>query len=357
MVAAYINRIATAVPEHDVHRKFVDSVPSMISNERDQALFTRMASRSQIEHRYSVFKPSSETDRIDVAGVYSFGAFPNTKTRMQLYERHAFALAKSAIDKLDLSEAANQVTHLILTSCTGFFAPGLDLQIVERYGLKGSVERTVIGFMGCNAALNALKQARHIVRSEPSATVLVVNLELCTLHLQEAEDLEQVLSFLVFADGCAASLISAKPSGIEMQSFRSCILPDSSDQITWRIGDSGFDMLLSGQVPASIANGLPQSIDSILEGRLMEEIQYWAIHPGGRVILDAVQKVLALHEKALDSSRNILRLFGNMSSATIMFVLQDMMRQNALSGYGCAMAFGPGVTVESMQFHIAKPEL
>jgi len=352
VATAYINRIATAVPEHDVHRKFVDFAPSMLSATQGRALFNRMVSRCMIEHRYSFLKPSNDAQQIDSEGFYTFGAFPDTKTRMHFYERHAFGLACVALDKLGLAAIKDNITHLILTSCTGFYAPGLDLQILEHYGLKQSTERTVIGFMGCNAALNALKQARHIVRSEPAANVLVVNLELCTLHLQETDDLEQVLSFLVFADGCAASLVSASPIGLELQSFRSTILPDSGDQIMWRIGDAGFDMVLSGQIPVGLTAGLPPNIDAILEGARMEDIKYWAVHPGGRVILDAVQKTLGLSEDALASSRDILRFFGNMSSATIMFVLQDMMQRRTASGLGCAMAFGPGVTIESIQFHM-----
>jgi predicted naringenin-chalcone synthase len=272
---------------------------------------------------------------------------------MQYYERHAFGLAQRALDLLGLPTIAGNITHLILTTCTGFYAPSLDLQIVEHYGLNASTERTIVGFMGCNAAFNALKLARHIVRSEAGTNVLILNLELCTLHLQETQDLEQLLSFLVFADGCAASLVSAEPTGVELQSFRATILPESSDQITWRVGGTGFEMVLSGQIPASIAQGLPSNLDSILEGRRIEDIKHWAVHPGGRVILDSVQKTLGLPEGMLDSSRKILRMFGNMSSATIMFVLQDMMEHCSPSGPGCALAFGPGVTIESMLFQLA----
>ncbi|MBF0566054.1 MAG: type III polyketide synthase [Nitrospirae bacterium] len=353
MVAVYLNRIATAVPENDIHRKFVDSAPLMLGGERTRALFNRMASRSRIEHRYSFLKPISDTKQIDGEGFYTFGSFPDTKTRMQYYERHAFSLAQKTLDKLGLPGITDGITHLIVTSCTGFYAPGLDLQIVQHYGLKASTERTVIGFMGCNAALNALKLAHHIVRSEATANVLVVNLELCTLHLKETQDLEQLLSFLIFADGCAAGLVSAEPSGLELQRFGSTILADSGEQITWRVGESGFDMFLSGQIPASIANGLPPHLCSIVDGRPVEEIKHWAVHPGGRTIVDSVQKTLGLSGDSLISSRKILRLFGNMSSATIMFVLQDMMQRGGLFGSGCALAFGPGVTIESMLFQLA----
>ena len=352
----YLNRIATAVPDYDIHQTFVNSVPAMLKNERSLALFKRMASRAQIEHRYSVLMPSSDARQVDAEGFYSFGSFPDTKKRMQFYERHAFGLAQRALDELGLPGITNSVTHLIVTTCTGFYAPGLDLQILEHYGLKTSVERTIVGFMGCNAAFNALKLARRIVLSEPEANVLILNLELCTLHLKETHDLEQLLSFLVFADGCAASLVSAEPRGLALQSFRSTILPDSSKHITWHIGESGFDMVLSGQIPAGIASGLPPNLASILEGRRMEDITHWAIHPGGRIILDSVQKALGLPEAALASSRSVLRQFGNMSSATIMFVLKDMMERCSAAGTGCAMAFGPGVSIESMLFHMAKAD-
>jgi len=353
MATAYLNRIATAVPENDVHHRFVDIAPSMLNSERTRALFKRMAARAQIEHRYSFLTPSSDAHHIDNEGFYTFGSFPDTKTRMQYYERHAFGLAQRALDLLGLPAVTGSITHLILTTCTGFYAPSLDLQIVEHYGLNASVERTIVGFMGCNAAFNALKLARHIVRSEARAKVLILNVELCTLHLQETQDLEQLLSFLVFADGCAASLVSAEPSGIELQSFHATILPESSDQITWRVGGAGFEMVLSGKIPASITKELPSYLGAMLEGGRSEDIRHWAVHPGGRGILDSVQKTLGLSETMLDSSRKILRMFGNMSSATIMFVLQDMMEQCGPSGLGCAMAFGPGVTIESMLFQLA----
>jgi len=352
MTLAYLNRIATAVPEHDVHRAFVASAPIMLGDARKIAVFQRMVSRAQIDHRYSFLAPSPDAHQIDADGFYTFGGFPGTQKRMQFYERHALGLAQRALDELGLPALKDRVTHLILTTCTGFYAPGLDLQIVEQYGLKDSVERTVVGFMGCNAAFNALKLARRIILSEPQALVLVLNLELCTLHLKETQDLEQLLSFLVFADGCAASLVSAEPCGLALQSFRSTILPDSSGHITWRIGDSGFDMVLSGQIPAGIASGLPANLDAILEGRQVADMTHWAIHPGGRIILDSVQKALGLPEEALAPSRSILRRFGNMSSATIMFVLQKLLEQQRASDPGCAMAFGPGVTIESMLFHL-----
>jgi predicted naringenin-chalcone synthase len=354
MVEAYLNQIATAVPDYDVHSTFVENAPALLSEERNRLLFRRMALKAQIEHRYSFLNPASDAIGMDTTDVfYRRGAYPDTKTRMNFYERYAFTLARRALDRLNFAERKGSITHLILTTCTGFYAPGIDLQVVEHYGLSPSVERTVVGFMGCYAGINALKLARHIVRSEPSSQVAILNLELCTIHLQETDDLEQVLSFLIFADGCSASLVSAEPAGIELQSFMSTVLPDSADQITWRIGGGGFDMVLMGRVPATIAQGLPSCLDSILGGRRPEDISHWAIHPGGRTILDAVQKGIGLPQDALRQSRDVLRRFGNMSSATVMFVLKEMLQPGTVAGRGCAMAFGPGLTTESMVFQTA----
>jgi alpha-pyrone synthase len=222
MVEAYLNQIATAVPDYDVHRKFVDNAPFFLSEERSRVLFKRMALKAQIENRYSFLNPDPDAVGTDTTDeFYRRGAYPDTETRMRFYKRYAFTLARRALDQLDFAGQHDSITHLILTTCTGFYAPGIDLQVVEHYGLNPSVERTVVGFMGCYAGINALKLARHIVRSEPSSKVAVLNLEMCTIHLQETDDLEQVLSFLIFADGCSASLVSCEPAGIELQSFRS----------------------------------------------------------------------------------------------------------------------------------------
>src|SRR5262249_8616331 len=157
--------------------------------------------------------------------------------------------------------------HLLITCCTGFSAPGLDFELMARCGLRKTVERTVIGFMGCYAAINALKVAHHIVRSEPKARVLVLNLELCSLHLQETTDLGQILLYLLFADGCAASIISADPTGLAIDRFHALLIPGTRDLMTWDIGDFGFDMGLSGQVPGAIQEALQSSADEILTGK------------------------------------------------------------------------------------------
>ena len=351
ITTAYLNRIATAVPEHDVHDTFIVFAEQMFADPRLRAIFRRMVSRANIAHRYSFLDPQKDSGQVSPLDAHEFyrpGDFPNTARRMELFEQSAPLLMRKAVDRLGLNEQERcGITHVLVTCCTGFYAPGLDFEIVEHLRLSPGVERTIIGFMGCYAAINALKLARHIVRSEPKAGVLMVNLELCTLHFQETQELEQVLSFLVFADGAAASLITARAQGLALDSFKAVMVPETSDLITWKIRGLGFDMLLSGQVPAELGHALHR-------GELMAErdgIDLWAVHPGGRSILDAVEKGLDLPADALAASRDVLSRYGNMSSATVMFVLERMMQLAQPGQRGCAMSFGPGLTAETMRFH------
>lgn len=356
MTTAYINRIATSVPSHDVHRAFIDFAEGMLPQGTTRSLFRRMVRMSAIEHRYSFLQPIATEDGNwrDADDLYATGSFPGTARRMKAFERFAPQLAVCALNKLRLTaEERERVTHVIVTSCTGLYAPGLDYDIVNHLGLNPSVERTMIGFMGCYAAINALKSAHHIVRSVPDAVVLILNLELCTLHMQETHELEQMLSFLLFADGCAACLVSGEPAGLGMDSFLALRIPETSHLITWSIREMGFDMHLSGQVPAEIAKAMKAVGGRITLGEDPLDIDLWAVHPGGRTVLDAVEKGLGLRENSLLASRDVLARFGNMSSATVMFVLQSILREAQSGQRGCAMSFGPGVTAETMLFHAA----
>jgi len=350
---AYLNRVASAVPKHDVHDAFVRFAGTLLADVRHEKLFRRMVDRADIHHRYSVLTAAEDPSgpSVDAHGFFRRGGFPTTALRMQRYQAEALPLALSAVERLGLGPDANTATHLIVTSCTGLYAPGLDLELAAALGIAPSVERTMIGFMGCYAAFNALKLARHIVRSDADARVLIVNLELCTLHLQETSDLEQVLSFLVFADGCAASWVTAEPAGLALDRFRTVLLPDTADLITWQVGDQGFDMYLSGKVPGAIGNGLRPVASEILDGAAIGDIDLWAVHPGGRSVLDAAQNALELAPGALDASRQVLADFGNMSSATIMFVLEKLIATAEPGERGAAMGFGPGLTAETMLFH------
>jgi predicted naringenin-chalcone synthase len=351
LTTAYLNRIATAVPQHDVHHAFVVFAEKMLADPRLRTVFRRMVDRADIAHRYSFLDPRQSPGEIspyDAHELYRLGNFPNTARRMELFEQCAPVLMRKAADRLALNqEERSSITHVLVTCCTGLYAPGLDFEIVDHLGLSPGVERTMVAFMGCFAAINALKLARHIVRSDPKAVVLMLNLELCTLHLQESQELEQVLSFLVFADGAAASLISASEQGFALDSFKAVLVPETRGLITWKIRAQGFDMLLSGQVPAELGRALHEG--ELMAGR--DGLDLWAVHPGGRSILDAVEEGLELPADALAASREVLSCFGNMSSATVMFVLQRMMRQARPGQRGCAMSFGPGLTAETMRFH------
>jgi alpha-pyrone synthase len=348
---AWLNRISIAVPPHDIHAAFVEFGRDTVVDWHKRALFDRLAKLSDIEHRYAIFEPGPKPrDRVlDAAGFYRRGAFPTTAARMALYEPHALDLAMQAVRRLDADPAA--ITHLIVASCTGFTAPGLDFQIMRAAGLPDSTKRTIVGFMGCFAAVNALKLADQIVRADPASRVLVVNLELCSLHLQEDfQDVPKMLSFLLFADGAAAALVTAEPTGIALGAFQAAVIPRSHELITWHIGDSGFEMHLSGQVPGRIRRWLPDHGAQLLPP---EPPVLWAVHAGGRSILDAVQQGLRLPPDALRHSRSVLRDYGNMSSATLMFVLGKILGDPDANGSGLAMAFGPGLSVETFAF--ARP--
>ena len=351
ITTAYLNRIATAVPEHDVHDAFVVFAEKTLADPRLHTVFRRMVSRARIAHRYSFLNPQNDSGKFsshDAHEFYRSGNFPDTSRRMKVFEQSAPVLMRKAVDRLALSEKErSSISHVLVTCCTGLYAPGLDFEIVDHVGLSPGVERTMVGFMGCYAAINAMKLARHIVRSDPKAGVLMVNLELCTLHLQETQELEQVLSFLIFADGAAASLITACEQGFALDSFKAEMVPETRELITWKIRGLGFDMFLSGQVPAELGRALHER--EVMAER--DGIDLWAVHPGGRSVLDAVEKGLELPPGALAASREVLSCFGNMSSATVMFVLQRMMQQARPGQRGCAMSFGPGLTAETMLFH------
>jgi predicted naringenin-chalcone synthase len=343
-----INAIGTAVPSHDIHRAFIGWARERLDGSRESAVFERMAQRAGIAHRWSILPATvGGGSPVDEGGFYEKGLMPSTAERMTLYAEEAPALAVRAIEQLgDLGG----ITHLVVASCTGFVAPGVDQIIAARIGLSPSVERTLIGFMGCYAAVTALKTARHIVRSEPDARVLVVTVELSTLHLQADLAIEPLLAMLQFGDGAAAAIVSATGCGLMLGRPFAATIQDSSDLIRWAIGDTGFAMHLSGAVPGRLGEALadPDTRRALTGGIDAGTIDGWAVHAGGRSILDAVQTALGLSPDALDASRGILQDYGNMSSATLMFVLAEMMNRRPVEGV--ALAFGPGLAAEGLRF-------
>lgn len=340
-----IAAIATAVPDLDFEPDYRRWALARLGESREAKLYERMANRSGIEHRWSVL--AEDDARLDEGVGFYGGDAPGTAARMAVYAREAPELALKAIAGLP---ELGHPTHIVVASCTGFIAPGIDQIIARRLGLGDDVERVLIGFMGCYAAVTALRTARHIVRSEPSARVLVVTVELSSLHHQEEMDLEPLLMGAQFGDGAAAAIVTGQEPGLALEDGISVAFDDSEDLITWRIGDTGFHMRLSGEVPLRIAAALA---DPAIQGRITggtapDKIAAWAVHAGGRSILDAVEKGLHLAPDALDESREVLRMCGNMSSSTLMFALKRIMVRKPQSGV--ALAFGPGLAMEGFRF-------
>ena len=346
-----ISRIATATPPHDVHDAFVEYASELVEG-RERSLLRAMARRSAIDHRYSFIRVSMDgtVGSIDDSMLYRAGNFPATAKRMELFEQLAPRLLRHALDKLALSdEERHSIGHVIVTCCTGLFAPGLDFTTIDYLDLNPSTDRTMVGFMGCYAAINGLKLARHIVRSKPEKSVLMVNLELCSLHFQETREMEKILAFLLFSDGCAASLIRMDNAGVALDAFHAVLVPQTKEMISWRIGEAGFDMVLSGGVPMALRQSMKECAAQL---NPQNEVELWAVHPGGRAILDAVEEGLKLEPERLTASRSVLRAFGNMSSATVMFVLEQLMRTARSGQRGCGISFGPGLMAETMSFHV-----
>ncbi|WP_233281453.1 type III polyketide synthase [Sphingomonas changnyeongensis] len=371
MPDVYLNAIGTATPGHDIHRAFVGWASARIPDPRERRLFDRMAARAGIDHRFSVLPIGPDgASPVAPGGFYADPVLPGTAARMAVYADAAPALALRAIAALGPAVSADPgaITHIVVASCTGFTAPGIDQIIARALGLAPTVERLLIGFMGCYAAVTALRSARHIVRSVPGARVLVVTVELSSLHLQDTPALEPLLAMLQFGDGAAAALVSGEARGLRIDAPFAATLPDSADLIRWDIGDQGFAMHLSGEVPGRIARALAAAdLRALLLGEgpdgkgadrdgpdvieAVPPVDGWAVHAGGRSILDAVEAALGLPDDALDASRAVLRSHGNMSSATLMFVLARMIGQPIANGV--ALAFGPGLAAEGFRFRAA----
>lgn len=340
-----INAIATAVPASECDATYKAWAMRQLAGRREAGLLDRMVQRSGIGRRFTVLShdPTYQAE----GSFYDVPEAPSTLERMTVYAREAPELALAAIDRLADCEG---ITHMVVASCTGFTAPGLDQVIARRLGLAPTVERVVIGFMGCYAGVTALRSAAHIVRSDPAARVLVVAVELCTLHLQPTDRLESLLAMGQFADGAAAALVTGDGPGLALGAGLSLVLEDSHELITWTIGDTGFAMELSGEVPARLAEALgdPAVVAAVTEGRPLEAIAAWAIHPGGKSIVDAVERGLGLPADKVAASRGVLQDYGNMSSATVLFVLERQMSERPASGI--ALAFGPGLAMEGLRF-------
>ncbi|MBK7692268.1 MAG: type III polyketide synthase [Bacteroidetes bacterium] len=310
----------------------------------------RLYDRSEIETRYSAIQdfalPKNQWTFIDTEQTVS------VEKRMEKFFEIAPALCEKAIRQCipDASEW-NEITHLITVSCTGLSAPGLDIQLMQRLKLKPNIQRFSINFMGCYAAIHALKQAKDICTAHSNAKVLIVDIELCTLHFQNTYSMENVAASLLFADGAAAVLISNEPGIYSIENFYSEVAIAGYNDMAWNISSEGFLMTLSAYVPSIIAENIgPMLMNSLAHMNLSKtDIQHWAIHPGGKKIISEVQKALLLTDNDLAMSRSILKNYGNMSSVTILYLLKQMQQGiTATDENVYAVAFGPGLTIESL---------
>jgi predicted naringenin-chalcone synthase len=353
--------ISTALPsfKHDQNDilHFMQNVYAMSEVEKRKLKF--LYHQSAIKTRYSAlpdyslsanewqFYPASE----------NLEPFPNLEQRMDWYNKTAPDLSVTAVEKcIGQKIKKEEITHLITVSCTGMSAPGLDLQIMELMDLPKNIFRTSVNFMGCYAAIHAMKLADAFCKNDKNAKVVIVCTELCTLHFQKENTVDNIASSLLFGDGSAAILIlhdDEKLEGLMIKSFYSEVGFNGKDHMSWQLSSSGFLMQLSGYVPELIEQDFNSLLQNALQNANMNEddISHWCIHPGGKRILSSIEKCTAVSVNDLGFSYKVLNDYGNMSSPTILFVLKEIMnsldhkKDKKANIFGAA--FGPGLTMET----------
>jgi len=358
---AWIHRIATSVPDFSFSQEEASAkMQEWARSDRERRLIRAIYRSSGIERRHAVvdnFDRNSQ-DAFFRPGPDGTLLEPGTSARNAIFASRARPIVVDLARKV-LSGChgigPEKVTHVVTVSCTGFYNPGPDYEIVRDLGMHPGVQRYHLGFMGCYAAFPALRMAAQFCEADPDAVVLILCLEFCSLHvhLDGAED--SILANSLFADGAAAAVVTGrKPErereGYRIDRFRSTLIPAGEGDMAWRIGDRGFDISLSSYVPKIIGGNLREFVEPSISGSglSLSAVDLWAVHPGGKSILDQVQRSLDLRPEQVRASREVLRRYGNMSSASILFVLDEILRQPTLSGEEkvCAIAFGPGLTVE-----------
>jgi len=365
---AAILGIGTALPHGRVSQADAAAIAESFSCETDgqRAWLRRVFLRSGVDGRHTVLMNGRGAD--DVRDFYPPSTDsthgPGTAARMARYAVEAPTLAECAARAAlqNASLEARGITHLITVSCTGFFAPGLDVELISRLGLPPNVQRLHIGFMGCHAAFNALAAARDAVAAasaqEREARVLVCSVELCTLHFAYGWQPEKLVANALFADAASACVVGSADTPSENPSFKilhsaSLLLPNSRDAMTWRVGNHGFEMTLSSELPTLIGTHIRPWCESLLAdaGLTLADISLYALHPGGPKILNACRDALALTDPDIQTSRDILARHGNLSSATLLFLLQQIAQQES-RGKCLAVGFGPGLMAEGLLFEI-----
>ena len=362
-MGTYISAIGTANPEYKIEQqkaaRFMEE--SLALNNEEKRKLKALYRLTGISNRYSVLEDYSRHygDFSFFPNTENLEPFPSTHDRMEVYSEEAARLGTEAVHScLGRIKGFNlqEVTHLITVSCTGMHAPGIDIEIVKNLGLPGNVRRTAINFMGCYAAFNALKVANDICVAGPESKVLVVCVELCTLHFQNKADEDNLLSNALFGDGAAAILIEAEErQGLQLsfENFYCDLAYEGIEDMAWKVGDRGFEMRLSSYIPGFVKGGIKNLTDKLLlnfREQLSGSLLY-AIHPGGRRILEAIEQSLGLTKDDNRYAYHVLKNYGNMSSSTVLFVLKALMSDLTATDNGrsvVSFAFGPGLTLESM---------
>ena len=349
--------IGTALPEYRHEQEKIFEFMSRVYaiNETEKRKLKFLYKYSGIKNRYSVLNdyslPASEWNFF--IPTENLEPFPSIEKRMKSFREHAAPLSLKAINNCLNDFPDQHITHLITVSCTGMSAPGLDLELMELLNLPATTWRTSVNFMGCYAAIHALKLADIICRSDKKANVLIVCVELCSLHFQKKYDADNISSGILFGDGAAAVLVSGnnETAGMKIEHFYSSVSLKNKQEMVWEMSSTGFLLTLSGYIPELIEEDFGGFVNEALNGTGLrkEDITHWCIHPGGKKILEAVHNSLQFTNGQLQDCYDVLNDYGNMSSPTVLFVLKRI--QQALNSqqrnniFGAA--FGPGLTLES----------
>ncbi|MBI1348620.1 type III polyketide synthase [bacterium] len=356
--------IGTAVPPNRISQSDAAATAAALvhADHTDQRKLAVLYRSTGVRHRASVLLDSSTNGEASQQSFYqpqqSYGdRGPTTARRMERYKACAGELAAEACRKAIAAAdvAPSSITHLITISCSGFHAPGADLWLISQLGLSPMVSRTHVGFMGCHGALNGLRAAQAYASADPNAVILLCAVELCSLHQYYGWHHDRLVANALFADGAAA--IVGVPAGTQQTSRPqliangSFIIPDTTDLMSWRIGDHGFEMTLSAEVPHAIRRHLKDWLSNWLSqyNLTIDQVRSWAIHPGGPRVLTAAGEAAGITDQQLQASRTILAECGNMSSPTVLFILDLLWRAQAPGPY-VALAFGPGLAIEAALF-------
>jgi predicted naringenin-chalcone synthase len=340
------------IPQAEISR-FMQLAHQLDAQERRKLDF--LYRKSGIDSRHSVledFQTEEVSDFTFFPKNKELHPFPGTAARMQVFEEKGPELAEQAV-RSALQQAgveANSLTHLILISCTGMVAPGLELDLMRRLDIPSSVERYCIHFMGCYAAFTGLRLADQLVKANPKSRVLVVSVELCTLHFQKEYTEDNLLANSLFGDGAAAALVMQSEKGLQIKNYFSEVLWEGEKDMAWKIGDFGFEMRLSQYIPSLLNQGIRRFRDLFEAKFNFSKVHHVAIHPGGKQILIQVQEAFGLSPEVNRHALEVLRTCGNMSSASILFVLERMLQDSSIQGDILALGFGPGLTLETTHY-------